>query len=185
MPASSVVPLDASWLASQTSEFSGFPMAAPVTAVAGGPSLTLSETGVPGEVERAPVGAPRPENDTAAPCVVHEDGESVDVVVVGVAVLDQLEGRHAGRNPDRRVVEGERRILGPEGAADLHRKLELDAEPGVTAERDPRGRAVHRALEDHAADGLIAPVHRLDGLGGQAHLVAGGSRRARRRRNAG
>ena len=93
--------------------------------------------------------------------------------MVGVAILDQLEGRHAGCDAVARVVEGEGRVLGPEVASDLNRKLELDPEVDVVRERDPGGRAVHPGLEHHTADRLVAPIHRLDGFGGEAHLVAG------------
>src|SRR5262245_13537387 len=51
------------------------------------------------EIDRAPVRARRAEHDAAVPRVLCDQGEGIQRLVVGVAVLDQLERRQPRGNP--------------------------------------------------------------------------------------
>ena len=92
------------------------------------------------EIEGTPARHRRSENHAAIPGVLGHEGEGVERLVVGIAVLDQLEGGQAGGDfaGHRRARPGpaaRRQVIG-----ETHRHLELDC-PDGGRRRDRRASA--------------------------------------------
>jgi hypothetical protein len=165
-------PRDASRLASQASPSNGWLMAAPVTPRSTTSSFQTSSTGALARSSRRQSATPA-EHHPAAPALVGQDRGGIEVAVVGAAVLDQLERRHAGRNRAGDALAGVRRPGRRQVGAQAQPELELQTEVYEVGQAHGRGRALDRACEDRAAR---RPVD----LNGTPKTTA----RARRRRQA-
>jgi hypothetical protein len=99
--------------------------------------------------------------------------EGVELLVVGIAVLDQLEGGQAGAT--RSATEA--RVHGwlPAGSASPRRTATSNSTPDGDrrARRRCAGRGMHHAREDGPGGGLVHAGHLLHRLRRQRDLPAG------------
>ena len=142
-------------------------------ALAHGLAVDLQAAARAHQVERLPVGDFRADHHAAVPGIVGDELEGVHVVVVGLAVVDELEG---GRDRTHMVRDalprpGPARVGKVVGEA--HHRLAFEADAHQRRARQARGRAVDALGEDRAGAGLVDAGHdAAHGGGGERHLPA-------------
>ena len=123
-----------------------------------------------GEVEAPPVRDPRADDRPGAPASVGDDRRRVEVVVIGVPVVDELEGGRAGRHVTGDGVAAPGRSLRGNVAPDLHGHLELQPEAQIV--RRPDGGRTLASRKHRAVCGAVDAAQVLHGLRGERDLVA-------------
>ena len=125
------------------------------------------------EIDGAPVRARRSQHDAAVPRVLRDECERVERLVVGVAVLDQLERRQARGHPVGHGRARPRSAARRQIVAGAHGHLELDAQVVIGGDIDARRRRVHELREDGAGGRLLHTGHLLHRPGREGDLPAG------------
>ena len=160
-------------LASHATASKGWPSASPVLPWPLGASLIQQRVDPGLQIDPAPGRHRRAEDHPAVPGVLGDEGEGVEGLVVGVAILDQLEGGQARGDLARHRCARPRPTARGQVVAQADRHLELDAEVMIGARARAGAARGARPGEDRAGGGLVHARHLLHGLGGERDLPAG------------
>ena len=125
-----------------------------------------------GEVEPAPVRCGGSEHDAGLEEVVGDEGRRVERTPVHVAVVHDLDRRHARPDGFRHPIPGKRRRRGRQVGGQAHGDLALDAGVDVAVITDLGGGGVHPAGQHPAAARVVNVQIVLHDPAGGADLVA-------------
>ena len=122
--------------------------------------------------QRGRDGFGRADDDAAVPAIFHDQRSGVGRGVIGIAVFDQLEGGHRGRDRRRHHVAPPRRAGGRQIGAEHQRNLAFDADVDEIRGVQVRRRVVDGVRKDRAAAGMVDAHQLLHHLGGGGDLGA-------------